>query len=277
MQKSEWLTCAHLRAMLDCLHKKIPPRKIRLWACACCRRVWEFVIDPRSRQGVGVAEQAADGYADEAALQSASTAAAAAEHDALRALESLARRTALAWRGLGKAERSRRAREQAILLSRAEACAAVCQLVRLRDSVRGLCRIADTVARRARRAVVRAAHERLAEELALQESWNAVKALRWRNEPEVNAQENAAQAALLRDVAGTPPFAPMRFDPAWRTADVLSLATALVERRHFAALPVLADALVKAGYREAALLEHLRSDGPHTYGCWAIDAILART
>jgi hypothetical protein len=263
--------------MLDCLHKKIPPQKIRLWACACCRRVWDFLNDPRSRQGVDMAEQAADGCADEAALLMASAAAVETECDAFRAREALARRTALAWRGLGKVERSRRAQEQAILLARAEASAAVCHLLRLRDGVRGLCRIADTVARRARQAIVRAAHERRAEELALQEKWFAVRALAWRDEPEVNSRENGVQVALLRDVAGTPPLALVAFDPTRRSADVVGLATAVVECRHFAALPVLADALEQAGCREAAILAHLRSDGPHTTGCWAVDAVLGRS
>jgi hypothetical protein len=44
-----------------------------------------------------------------------------------------------------------------------------------------------------------------------------------------------------------------------------------------ASLTVLADALEDAGCDQADLLAHLRGPGPHVRGCWAVDLILGKT
>src|SRR5947209_19416130 len=61
--------------MAEFLQPRLSDRKLRLIACACCRRVLEFMEDHRSRQAVLVAEQFADGEVGRDELLAAFTAA----------------------------------------------------------------------------------------------------------------------------------------------------------------------------------------------------------
>ena len=79
MTETEWLASEDPAAMLAALEgarktDPVPPhlvdykvsdRKLRLFACSCCRQVWHLLTDPRSRRAVEVAER----YADELATE----------------------------------------------------------------------------------------------------------------------------------------------------------------------------------------------------------------
>src|SRR5262245_36112212 len=69
MTEAEWLTSADPEKMLAFLSGKVNDRKLRLFACACCRRLWPFLTDPRSRRALAVAEAYADGEAGDEALR----------------------------------------------------------------------------------------------------------------------------------------------------------------------------------------------------------------
>jgi hypothetical protein len=64
MSEQEWLTGIEPTPMLDHLRgQKVSDRKLRLFAVACCRRVWNLLVDERSRKAVDVADEYADGLA----------------------------------------------------------------------------------------------------------------------------------------------------------------------------------------------------------------------
>jgi hypothetical protein len=69
---------------------------------------------------------------------------------------------------------------------------------------------------------------------------------------------------------------PVSLDPSWLTPTVVGLAQAIDADRAFDRLPILADALEDAGCDAADLLAHLRGDGPHARGCWALDLVLGK-
>lgn len=63
MTEQEWWACADPGPMLAFLGGKASERKLRLFAVACCRRVWHLLINEKSRCFVEVAERYADGRA----------------------------------------------------------------------------------------------------------------------------------------------------------------------------------------------------------------------
>jgi hypothetical protein len=82
------------------------------------------------------------------------------------------------------------------------------------------------------------------------------------------------QALLLEDIAGPDPLPDLSRA---RTLNVITLAEAIYQERRWADLPVLADALEKAGCQDARVLEHLRGPGPHVRGCFVLDLLLGKS
>ena len=78
MNKAEWLACDEPRRMLDYVevyHRAARTRqgrrRLRLLACACCRRLWHLAEGDKGRRAVEVAERYADGLASKEELRAA--------------------------------------------------------------------------------------------------------------------------------------------------------------------------------------------------------------
>jgi hypothetical protein len=77
MTEAEWLACTDPQAMLDFLRTRegVTDRKLRLFACACCRDIWFLLTDERSRNAVVVRERYEDGLATSREVKAAADAA----------------------------------------------------------------------------------------------------------------------------------------------------------------------------------------------------------
>jgi hypothetical protein len=83
MTEAEWLDWSgDPCSMLDPIRDQVSKRKLRLFACACCLRIWHLLADERSRKAVEVGELFADGQVDEEELGTARAAAHAAHFEA---------------------------------------------------------------------------------------------------------------------------------------------------------------------------------------------------
>jgi hypothetical protein len=88
MNEAEWLAPDGPRPILEYLRGKTSDRKLRLFACACCRRIWHLLTEASSRVAVEVAEFFADGKVTSKELAAAWAAASDAASDAARAAAS---------------------------------------------------------------------------------------------------------------------------------------------------------------------------------------------
>jgi hypothetical protein len=86
MTEAEWLACRRVDEMLRFLKKekavtRVPRgrRKLRLFACACCRQVWELIEDDGARRLVEYSESRADGNPDAPDRATVEVASAAAK------------------------------------------------------------------------------------------------------------------------------------------------------------------------------------------------------
>ena len=246
MTEDEWLTTRGPTPMLEFLRDRASDRKLRLFACACCRRIWPALKRSGSRKAVEVCEMYADSLTTSEQLHAAHVRA----HDAFARVQ---------WAAEGD-EETTPARATVYLGGGAdfyphhvagEAAAAFGARARERDYKRRK----------------KAAHTRGLDEPAWDQHNSSYLAAK--------AEEERTQTDLLRCVVGNP-FRPVTVDPSWLTSDVVTLAEGVYANRAFDRLPILADALQDAGCDNADILAHCRQPGEHTKGCWVIDLLLGK-
>ena len=242
MTEADWLSCNDPIVMLDWLRSRgdVSRRKLRLFAAACCRRVWNLIPDECDRAVVEVIERVADGLATEAELE--------------------ATRSEAQWL----------AGWFNVPYSRASATHAT-QAATDPDAVpRAIQAVLDAV---------RFAEEEGAWVPWEARTVLGVAAERARTQAAV-ADAGAALCRLLRDVFGPLPFRPLALDPgllAWRGGTVPSIARSIADQGAFDRMPVLGDALEDAGCTDADILAHCRGRVDHVRGCWVADALLGRS
>jgi hypothetical protein len=92
------------------------------------------------------------------------------------------------------------------------------------------------------------------------------------------AAETARHAELLRDIVGNP-FRASEPEPYWlfwNNGVVAEIAQAIYDGQRFEEFPILADALEDAGCQDTNYLSHCRSSTLHARGCWVIDRLLGK-
>jgi hypothetical protein len=236
-------------AGLELPQATISERKLRLFACGCCRRIWHLLKDERSRAAFDCAERFADGRATDDELGAAELVARAAYEDAFRvALDQMGGDTE------EKVEAEVEAEEGAEVSGPSA-----------RDLARDACAPESA-------AVSVIAFRPTSAWGWTSPAWSVRYAVR---DPDARQAEERNQAEILRCVTGNP-FRPITPAPSWFTSTVRTLAEGIYADRAFDRLPILTDALQDAGCENPDVLDHCRAPGPHVRGCWVVDLLLGK-
>ncbi len=251
MTETEWLVGENDYVLYEFIRRQADRRKLRLFACACCRRIWDLLTDERNRTAVEVSERYADGRATKeelSAAQAASARASSAVEEEFRPLE------ALMWSGFRGLTPEEKALAEARWLSV--------------GSRRYAARAAKAAARPTHRLTT------MAEAMGLAGGWACCARAIGQTWPVIRSY-NLERSDLLRCVIGNP-FRPEQIAAACLTPETVELARAIDEEQAFDRLPALADPLEQDGCSSSDALTHCRRPGPHGRGCWVLDAILLR-
>ena len=242
MTEAEWLGCTDPTPMLDFLLSRATDRKLRLFACACCRLVAHFMMTDAGRSAIDVAELNADGLAQ--------------EHEVLLAQTKLLD-------GEGLAEEEVNGVLNLTLDRRAEA---------IGDAVRY-----STYDPREQSAYgcpyVQAAVDRSL--YGTPDSRKEGTFFAWRTIQTARLRDIVGNP--FRPVAINPAWLTWNDGTVRGLAEAIYQERELPSGHlDLTRLAVLADALEDAGCDNADILDHCRQPGEHVRGCWVVDLLLGK-
>jgi hypothetical protein len=237
--EGEWLITADAMPMLKSLLDggRVSHRKLRLWAVACCRRVWRHIAEERNRRVLALAERYADDETAAAELQAALRAVHASgdlpaapgetEKEILAAIAAAGTRGSAALATVTAATNDVLAAEAAITATAILAAR------------KGGPQVGDAA---------RAAHAALLRDIF---------------GPLPIRQLAIDRSCLTPDTLA---LAQAAYDDRLLPSGHLDAGR----------LALLADGLEEEGCSDAGLLGHLRGPGPHVRGCFALDLLLGK-
>ena len=250
MTEAEWVASDTPYDMIKFIRLRASRRKLRLLACACCRRIWNLLPDERSRRAVEMSERYADGLASKQEMSAAQGMAT----EALRNIEERCRPIESPFGSFkGLSEEDKTALEATWYLASKQKAAA--------KAAKGVGRATDRTST-------------ITEEMSQAAGWAFIAEMIGTARP-IWDKSRHNYIVIIKCIFGNP-FDSKTINPSWLTPQVVSLAQAIYFDRLFELMSELGDVLEKTGCDDPEILSHCRSQNPHTRGCWVVDSLLGK-
>jgi hypothetical protein len=237
----EWVGCTTPSRMLDALRDRTSDRKLRLFACSCCRRIAHLLSDSRLSDALEATEQFLEGTLSRDALDRAHSRARAARDDFRSADNS----------------------DDAVAKRAAATAVMMMSTPKPQFHFQDEARQTFLMACKATSFQVSA---------AIQESRTASAY----EDHNTLQDELCVHCDLLRDIIGNP-FSQSHLRTTWLSERVVDLAGLIYSESAFDQMRQLGDALEESGCDDTSILRHCREPSVHVRGCWVIDEILGQT
>ena len=237
MTEADWLSGVDPDPMLSAIREKVSRRKLRLFSCACCRRIWHLLIDRRSRGAVEAAERLSDRTIE--------------HRDVVRARQD----ARAAWKHLYAEDAHFSFQIAAEAASRA---------------IRSF-KASETPLASCDNAVDAVIYEEIPDyDINDGDSYGPPSRIRDRERRAQAALLRDIVGNPFRPHTIEMPCVVMN------GSEIVKLAQSIYDERRFQNLPALADALEKAGCNDEEMLGHCRSATPHVPGCWVVDLLIGK-